>query len=171
MAYGTHILIAYDGSDDARHAIDEAAVLLAGAHAVVLYVRHPIESIAAHLEGHPALEDALEDARQLDEVAGDTAERMAAEGAQLARAAGLDAVAQVATSIGGVGDTIVATGDDIGAAVIVMGSRGRRGLRSLLLGSVSHHVVHHARRPVLILPSPALASARSRVDAEALAGA
>ena len=167
MAHGTHILIAYDGSDDARHAIDEAAILLAGAHAVVLYVRQPIESVAAHLEGRPALEDA----RRLDEAAGDAAERIAAEGAQLARAAGLDAVAQVATSIGAVGETIVATGDDLGAAVIVLGSRGRHGPRSLLLGSVSHHVVHHARRPVLILPSPALATARSRVDEEALAGA
>ena len=167
MAHGTHILIAYDGSDDARHAIDEAAVLLAGAHAFVLYVRQPIESVAAHLEGHPALEDA----RRLDEAAGDAAEQVAAEGAGLARAAGLDAVARVATSIGSVGDTIVATADDLGAAAIVMGSRGRRGVKSLLLGSVSHHVVHHARRPVLILPSPALATARSRVGQEALAGA
>ncbi|HEX8083288.1 MAG TPA: universal stress protein [Solirubrobacteraceae bacterium] len=167
MAHGTHILIAYDGSEDPRHAIHEAAILLAGAHAVVLYVRQPVESIAAHLEGRAALEDA----RRLDQATGDAADHVAAEGAQIARAAGLDAVAQVAMSIGAVGDTIVATGDELGAAAIVIGSRGRRSVKSLLLGSVSHHVVHHARRPVLILPSPALATARSRVDEEALAGA
>jgi nucleotide-binding universal stress UspA family protein len=37
--------------------------------------------------------------------------------------------------------------------VIVMGSRGLNGGRELLEGSVSHDVVRHAGRPVLIVPS------------------
>ena len=45
------VLIAYDGSEDARFAIDEAARAVTGADAVVLYVRQPLESYAAHLEG------------------------------------------------------------------------------------------------------------------------
>ncbi len=51
------ILIAYDGSDDAQHAIDHAAAMLGGADAVVLYVRQPLEGMAARAEGRPALED------------------------------------------------------------------------------------------------------------------
>lgn len=44
--------------------------------------------------------------------------------------------------------------DELGADLIVAGSRGRSGVAELFLGSVSHHLTHHARRPVLIVPPP-----------------
>ena len=154
------ILIAYDGSEAAQHAIDHVAAMLPGADAVILYVRQPLESLAAHMEGHPALEEVP----GIDTVGRDSAEQLAAEGAEYARRAGLLAEPRVATSIDVVGDTVVLVADELDASVVVLGSRGRRGLKSLVLGSVSHHVVHHARRAVLVVPSPGLAAARAHIS-------
>lgn len=41
-----------------------------------------------------------------------------------------------------------------GAAAIVVGSRGRSASRELLLGSVAKAVLHHAHRPVVVVPHP-----------------
>ncbi|HET6623558.1 MAG TPA: universal stress protein [Gaiellaceae bacterium] len=41
-----------------------------------------------------------------------------------------------------------------GAELLVVGSRGRSGLKSVLLGSVSRHVVSHAACPVVVVKPP-----------------
>ncbi len=46
---------------------------------------------------------------------------------------------------------IVRQADEIGAGLIVMGSRGLGGFRRALMGSVSDSVVRHAHCPVLIV--------------------
>ena len=46
---------------------------------------------------------------------------------------------------------IVHLSEEIGAGLIVMGSRGRGGVRRALMGSVSDSVIRHAHCPVLMV--------------------
>jgi nucleotide-binding universal stress UspA family protein len=45
----------------------------------------------------------------------------------------------------------VGLAEEIGAGLIVMGSRGLGGIRRALMGSVSESVVQHAHCPVLVV--------------------
>jgi len=44
--------------------------------------------------------------------------------------------------------------EGVDADMIVLGSRGRGGFTSLLLGSTSHQVLHHATCPVVVIRHP-----------------
>ena len=48
---------------------------------------------------------------------------------------------------------LAAIADEAGADIILVGRRGRGGMRELLLGSVSHELVLHSKRPVLVISS------------------
>ncbi|MGW3353610.1 universal stress protein [Nonomuraea rubra] len=138
-------------------AIEETAHLFPGASAVVLYARQPLESLAAHLEGHPALEDL----RDLDARTFDASEQLAAEGAERARALGLKVEPRVASvPEETAAEAIVDVAEEMDASLIVLGSRGRRGLPALLSGSTSTRVMHSTGRSTLIIPSGPLAAAR-----------
>jgi nucleotide-binding universal stress UspA family protein len=69
--------------------------------------------------------------------------------AAAARVSGVEI--QVVQLTGSAGPTLVDACDD-GVDLLVAGSRGHGPLRSVLLGSVSRHLVDHARCPVLVVP-------------------
>lgn len=62
--------------------------------------------------------------------------------------------ASVTVLQGDPGVSLCAHAEEIGAAAIVLGSRGRGGLRRAVLGSVSDHVVRHAPCPVIVTAHP-----------------
>jgi nucleotide-binding universal stress UspA family protein len=53
--------------------------------------------------------------------------------------------------MGEVAREIVHLAEDLGVGLIVMGSRGRGGIRRALMGSVSDSVVRHAPCPVMVI--------------------
>ncbi|MBE1562702.1 universal stress protein [Nonomuraea africana] len=150
------ILVAYDGSDDAKAAIAYAGHLLKGQRAVVLSVWERLA--LASIRGSAGM-IAPVDTTAEDEAIQAATKELAEQGARLARQHGLDATARSEPDSMAVWSTIVDVAKEIDASLIVTGTRGQGGVRSLLLGSTSDRVLHHAGRPVLIVPS--------RDDAEA----
>jgi nucleotide-binding universal stress UspA family protein len=49
-------------------------------------------------------------------------------------------------------DEVIKLGDELEAGLLVVGSRGLRGVRRILIGSHSEDIVHHAHRAVLVVP-------------------
>ncbi|MCW3066226.1 MAG: universal stress protein [Solirubrobacterales bacterium] len=84
-----------------------------------------------------------------------------------ATGAGLQPVARAVARDGTVADTIVSEAHMLHADCIVMGSRGMTGVKSVILGSVSHAVVQHADVPILVVPSPEVARRRAGHFADA----
>jgi len=84
----------------------------------------------------------------------------AQEGAELAQAAGLQASASTASQNTTIADAILDRAEKLAADAIVLGSRGLTGIGSVLLGSVSHRVVQHADRTVIVVPADAVAQRR-----------
>jgi nucleotide-binding universal stress UspA family protein len=146
------ILIAYDGSPAAEAAVAAAGTLLAtdGAEAVVLSVWEPIVVEAVPLSGLGPLA-VPSNVGEADRSSEDAARELAERGAGAARAAGLEARAAWIADADGTAEAIVAAADDFDARLIVLGSRGLTGVRAAL-GSVSQHVLRHAKRPVLVVP-------------------
>jgi nucleotide-binding universal stress UspA family protein len=163
------ILVSYDGSADARAAIDRAAQLMPGAEVTVLTVWEPFREIMTRTGsmgmgrgmgmGMDVGGDYAE-SEEIDAASRESALSSATEGAERAAAAGLVAQPRWVSRHGGVANTILAAAAEVDADLVVMGTRGLSGVESFLLGSVSHAVVHHADRAVLVVPSPALAKRR-----------
>jgi nucleotide-binding universal stress UspA family protein len=143
------LLICYDGSADAKHAIERAGRLLGGADALIVAVWQPAAALAsfAWSGATPTTVNFVE----LDQAAAEEGDRIAGEGARIAQEEGLEAEPLPVEATGPIWKTIVDIADRRDAAMIVMGSRGLTGIQSMLLGSVSTGVVQHADRPTLVV--------------------
>jgi len=141
-------LIAYDGSDDAKQAIEWAGLVLARRSVAVLAVWQDPHAALTHAWAGMAY---VTDLSEIAEAAERAATTCAAEGADLAAAAGLDAEPLVRQAAGPVWPTILEASEQLDASVVVLGSRGLTGISTVMLGSVSDAVLHHTRRPTFIV--------------------
>jgi nucleotide-binding universal stress UspA family protein len=144
------VLFCYDGSEGSRTALSAAIEWIKpAADAVVLTVWTPA---ALQLARAGSFIVAIPDEGEVDEQEADFAQRIAEEGAAGARTRGYNAVARVAQADESVAKTIDDVAEEIDAGLIVCGQRGRGALGSALLGSVSHALAAHTKRPLLIAP-------------------
>lgn len=140
-------IFAYDGSDLAAYAIEQAAIQLApGREALVVCVWQPSDVGFKPIEGrhlHAAAANEVEEA----------AKETAAHGAKIAERAGFRAqplTVEAAPTWKG----LVKVAEDHRCGLIVLGSHQRSGLLGHLAGSVAAATVSHFESSVLVIHKP-----------------
>ena len=138
------MLIAVDGSEHARHAIEAAARLARAMPAVEVVLLNVADAVVFYGELPPFDIEAVERAQRQHQ------EQLLAEAEAMARASGLQNVL-TQSAVGLTAQEILRVADERGVDQIVMGTHGRGVVGSLLLGSVAQRVVHQAKVPVLLV--------------------
>jgi nucleotide-binding universal stress UspA family protein len=149
------ILIAYDGSDSAETAMTTAWNLLGSrdASAVVLSVWEPltVQALRALRLGGRLPIPYDDQAEEVDKDSKSQAQRLAELGQHRAGELGFKASARWVADNRSIAEAIAADADELDVDAIVMGARRLTGIAAYL-GSMSHHVLEHAHRPVLVVP-------------------
>src|SRR5215218_4050825 len=147
--FPTKILLATDGSEEAElartTAVDEANSTNSELHVVIVgpWMPDPAYAIGEASFRWQTYEQASEEIRkEAREILDDQVRKIEEEGAS---------VQEAYLRRGRLDQEIVRLAEEIGAGLIVIGSRGRGGVRRALMGSVSDSVVRHAHCPVLVV--------------------
>jgi len=142
------ILIATDGSPLSDKAVETGLSLaaLSGAAVVALKVvpRYP----RSYFEGGLPVDTA--DVKRIEKQWGDAAQALVDGVKASGDAQGVDVKAIVAKS-DLVAEAVISAAKKHKCDLIVMASHGRKGLKRLLLGSETQHVLTHSHIPVLVL--------------------
>lgn len=157
------ILVPVDGSVAALQAVRQALRMVdegLRATLVLANVQEPAtlyEMLLAH------------DPEVIERVSAEAGLHLLEPARALARAAGVEHEIEVAR--GDPAHTLVDIVDNFGCDLVVMGSRGMGTLRSALLGSVAHEVLHAAPVPVLVVKLPPPPEVEAEASAEAASAA
>jgi nucleotide-binding universal stress UspA family protein len=131
------VVVGFDGSDDAEAAVREAAALFRDRTLVVVTVFESPET------------KAFVDREQRDRATG-----AATAGAELARSLGATVEPHPVPERVNTAETIAGVAELRDAAAIMVGSRGLGRIKSTLLGSTSQGLLHHTKRPVVVVRAP-----------------
>jgi nucleotide-binding universal stress UspA family protein len=131
-----NVLIAYDGSEPSRRALDRVRTFMPNASVAVVTVAPPV------YRDPRAAKFADDDEEQRQQAA------LAEARARLSES-GIDA--HTTAPVGDAAAEIVRVARESGAELVVLGARGLNPLKRLVLGSVSTKVLHHAPCDVLVV--------------------
>ena len=130
------ILVAYDGSELARKALNKAVELLKKGDDLILAHVIPTTMLAEFVDIPP-------------EVTTAKAQGLMNEALSMLKEKGVQATGLVRE--GDIADTIIKIGSELQVDIIVLGEKGVSKVDRFALGSVADKVVKYARRPVLIV--------------------
>ena len=145
------VIVGYDSSPASECALVEAAALLPRFPALVVVVWEA--GAGFELVADPLLPPAPIDIRtalEIDEKLWEGAQRLAEQGAALARKCGLDAEGLAVADDSTPAATLVRLARERHARAVVVGHRGRHGLADMLLGSTTREVIRDAPCPVVV---------------------
>src|SRR4028118_2410118 len=143
IVFPTKILLATDGSEEGKRAI-QAAIELSRDTSSELHVVYVLPT-PAQLIGHHLYSDEIRESliggaeREAERFLKEQAERIESDGAK---------VAETHLRSGDPDKEILRTAESLGVGLIVIGSRGLGAVSRALMGSVSDSVVRHAHCPV-----------------------
>lgn len=138
------MLIAVDGSEHARRAVEAAARQAKQMQSAEVVLLNVADAMVFYGELPPFDLEAVERAQRQHQ------DRLLAEAEAQARACGLQKVL-TQSAVGLTAQEILRVAEERGVDQIVLGTHGRGAVGSLLLGSVAQRVVHQAKVPVLLV--------------------
>lgn len=151
---GRRLVLATDGSDDANAALLAGMQLLGTASSCLLVTVIPAADPSLVVgSGHAGPAMTPSEKADLMSTRHEEAQALLQAAATLLSEQTCSGVLQTQILEGDPGGTICRAAVGLGAAAIVMGTRGRGGLKRALLGSVSDHVVRNAPCPVITVNS------------------
>ena len=144
--FPTKILLATDGSEEARQAAQAAAELSkdTGSEVHIAYVLPSPRELRGH---HTYSRDVMRSV--LEQAEGEARSFLEAQAKQVGESGGK--VAETHLGAGEPDKEIVKLSEELGAGAIVIGSRGLGALKRALMGGVSESVVRHAHCPVFVV--------------------
>ncbi|HEX5415118.1 MAG TPA: universal stress protein [Chloroflexota bacterium] len=139
------ILVAYDGSEPAKQAVQGAAKLAKDQHAQLRIVS-VVDLTPLYRRPYPGL-----DLGRIEQTVMQSTQEELVEAAAIAKQAGITPETVIARAGGQrVNDAIIAQAQSWPADLIVMGTHGRGGIERFVLGSVAEGVARGAPVPVLL---------------------
>jgi len=147
--FPTTILVATDGSEEAKLALTTAADLTKSTNSE-LHIAYVFPTAVQRPFPNPILARPADEMEHELEEAMDQAQSFLDREVEQVKGEGVE-VTDTHLVRGRPERELVHIGEEIGAGLIVMGSRGLHGVRRALMGSVSDSVVRHAHCPVLVV--------------------
>ncbi len=150
------VLIGFDGSTAAQHAIAETGPLLAGQEVLVVVVweagkAFEVAELRAEPLDNPVVDLDLGTAYEADQESHDAAQRLAEVGAALATNAGMKATGLAVADSMSPAETLVRLAVERAARAVVIGGHSHSKLAELFLGTTSQGVIDKAPCPVVVV--------------------